>query len=101
MPHARCFSSRSPGVLNNPVSADFNTAKPLDKVIDDYARPLIDLLTLLVDQPSSLLTLKVAKRPRGKNQLTPPYNSYEVGIRTNQDSSADTSLPQGMQANNG
>lgn len=64
-----------------------STPKPLDELLDEYVRPLVDLLTLMVDQPSSLLNLKVAKSPRGKNQFVALYNYYDVGIRVSADPS--------------
>ena len=67
--------------------------KPLDALIDDYVRPFIDLLTLLVDRPSSLLSLKIAKHSRSKNQLLNPYAYYDVGLRASADPTAATSLP--------
>jgi hypothetical protein len=66
--------------------------KPLDGFLDEYVRPLIDLLTLLVDQPSSLLSLKVAKHS-GSTLI----ENYDIGIRTNVDSAAGISLPLAMQ----
>lgn len=67
--------------------------KPLDALIDDYVRPFVDLLTLLVDRPSSLLSLQIAKRPRSKKQLLTPYDYYDVGLRTSKDPTVETSLP--------
>ncbi len=69
------------------------TPKTLDELLDGYVRPLVDLLTLLVDRPSSVLCLKVAKRPRGKKQLVPPYGYHDVGLRTTAEPSAGESLP--------
>jgi hypothetical protein len=66
--------------------------KPLDGFLDEYVRPLIDLLTLLVDQPSSLLSLKVAKHS-GSTLI----ENCDVGIRTNIDPAAGISLPLAMQ----
>lgn len=77
--------------------ARLSSAKSLDAVIDRYVRPLIDLLTLVVDQPSFLLSLKVAKPPRPKGQPAAHYDYYDVGLRTNAGSAAAQSLPLAMQ----
>jgi hypothetical protein len=69
------------------------TPKPLDKLLDDYVRPLADLLTLVVDRPSSLLSPKVAKKPHRKNQLVGLLDYYDVGLRTNADPSVAEALP--------
>ena len=69
-----------------------STPKTLDGFLDEYVRPLIDLLTLLVDQPSSLLSLKVAKHT-GSTLI----ENYDIGIQTNVDPTASMALPQAMQ----
>jgi hypothetical protein len=74
-----------------------SSAKSLDGVIDRYVRPLVDLMTLVVDQPSFLLSLKVAKPPRRKGQPAALYDYYEVGLRINTGSTAAQSLPLAMQ----
>jgi ApeA N-terminal domain 1 len=71
--------------------------RPLDWILDHYVRPLVDLLTLLVDQPSFLLSLEVAKRPRRKNQIAGLYDYYDVGLRSNIDPTAGQTVPRAMQ----
>lgn len=44
------------------LSIAFPTAKTVDKIIDDYARPLCNLITLATDEPSSLVELVVLER---------------------------------------
>jgi ApeA N-terminal domain 1 len=70
-----------------------NEVKPLDWILDHYVRPLVDLLTLVVDQPSFLLNLKVAKRPRRKSQMVGWYDYYDVGLRSNADAAAVRAVP--------
>ena len=70
-----------------------NEPKTLDEMLEAYVQPLVDLLTLLVDRPSSVLRLQVAKQLRGKNRFLTPYDYYDVGLSTTADPSAGESLP--------
>jgi hypothetical protein len=66
--------------------------KTLDVFLDEYVRPLIDLLTLLVDEPSSLVSLEVAA-----HSGSALIENYEVGTRTNIDPAAGPSVPPVME----
>jgi hypothetical protein len=71
--------------------------KSIDDLLDHYVRPLVDLVTLVVDQPSFLLTLKVAKPRRHKDQSAGLYDYYDVGLRTNANSVAAQKVLLAMQ----
>lgn len=61
----------------------FAQPKVLNEVFDGYVTPLVDFLTVVTDEPSSLLSLKIVpKTENDKSQLYQLYHKVDVGIRS-------------------
>jgi len=58
--------------------ATFSASKTLDQILDQYAAPLANMITLLVDVPSALVSLRLTPRSRRPAMLLDPY---EVGLK--------------------
>lgn len=67
----------------------FGSPKTLDQVVDEYVTPLVNLLTLVVDAPSSLISLQL--QPWSRRRVT-LRGQYQVGYKVPLLDSAEYSL---------
>lgn len=78
--------------IEHELSLRLATSKSLANLVDAYVSPLVDLITLIVDQPSSVLSLQVAPRRRTRDQTPTPFDYYDVGLTTGVDLPASDSV---------